>query len=313
MRNRNILIAVGAAFFGFVAVYLANVWFSSMGEREIEKAEEYQLARIVAATQPLEFGQPLTDTNLRMVNWPADSVPTGSFTSIEAAMRGGRVALRAIVPGEPILASKVSGTDGRATLAANLPDNMRAVAIPVNAIAGVGGFVRPGDVVDVILTRQIPGDGASTTDKMTTVVLENALVLAVDQQADENATEPSVSQTVTLQVDMFGAQKLVLAHQVGSLSLVLRNVENQVIGGTETVVANDLGGSGLYIPGRRQNSGSSGSSQTIRIETPQMAQAPRAAQAQPAASAPAQPRGPTMTVIRGTEGSTYPVERYRGW
>src|SRR3546814_5491485 len=88
----------------------------------------------------------------------------------------------------PILAGKVSGEGGRATLASIIPEELRAVSIPVNQVSGVAGFVRAGDVVDVMLTRQIPGDGSTQQDKMTTVVLENVYVLAIDQVRSEEHT-----------------------------------------------------------------------------------------------------------------------------
>ena len=305
MRGRNLIILGIAIVAGLFAVYLANAYFSSAEQREERRAEELRMARIAVATQDVAFGQPLTETNMRLVNWPASSVPVGAFTSIQEATNGGRVALRPITVGEPILASKVSGSDGRATLASNLPEDMRAVAIPVNNVAGVGGFVRPGDVVDVMLTRQIPGDGAQTTDKMTTVVLENVQVLAADLIADESQTQPVVSQTVTLQTDLFGAQKLALAREVGSFTLALRNVENQTVGGTETVVVTDLGGGNRRIYGRGggnpgiRNAG--GASQVINLAS--------TGGGTSQAMAPRRPRGPTMSIIRGTEAETYEVER----
>lgn len=307
MRNRNLLIAGLAVALGLIAVYLANTYFTGLEERQEAIAEEQQLARIVVATQPIAFGQPLTDTTIRLANWPADAVPQGAFTSLEQAMLGGRVALRPIVPGEPILASKVSGDNGRATLSSNLPEDMRAVSIPINDVSGVGGFVRPGDVVDVLLTRQIPGEGAQNYDKMTTVALENVLVLGIDQVADENNTEPVVSKTATLQTDIFGAQKLTLAREIGTLSLALRNVENQEVGATETVVANDLGGAGRYV--YRRVGGAAPA-----VAGPSYSPAPRGASSAPQqASAPARPRGPTMSVVRGTEAETYSVEALRGY
>ena len=232
MRSRNWIVLGIAVIVGLFAVYIANSYFSGVQESEERRAEELQMARIVVASQELAFGAPLTETNTRLVNWPASSVPVGAFTSLQEAMSSGRVVLRPITVGEPILASKVSGTGGRATLSANLPKDMRAVSIPINTVAGVAGFVRPGDVVDVMLTRQIPGEGADTADKMTHVVLENVLVLATDQQADEKSTQPAVSQTATLQTDLFGAQKLALAREVGTFTLALRNVENQEVGAT---------------------------------------------------------------------------------
>ena len=299
MRGRNLLIGGLAVFIALIAVYLANSYFSGIQEQQEREAQANQMAQIVVATQDFEFGTQLTGTNLRLANWPANSVPEGAFVSVEEATRGGRVALRPIAVGEPILADKVSGEGGRATLASILPEELRAVSIPVNQVTGVGGFVRAGDVVDVLLTRQIPGDGADRNDQMTNVVLENVLVLAIDQVADENATDPKVGNTATLQTDITGAQKLVLAGQIGSLSLVLRNVENQLVGSTETITPSDLGGAGFYIPARDSGGGSS------------VAAAPAASSG--VVTLPRRPSGPTMSVIRGTEPTTYEVKRKGGF
>ena len=298
MRGRNLLIVGLAIFIGLIAVYLANSYFSGREAQQEREAEANRLVQVVVATQDFQFGTQLTSTNIALRNWPANSVPNGAFVSNEEATRGGRVALRPITVGEPVLASKVSGEGGRATLASIIPEELRAVSIPVNQVSGVGGFVRAGDVVDVLLTRQIPGDGASSDDQMTNVVLENGLVLAIDQIADENQTEPSVGSTATLQTDITGAQKLVLAGQVGSLSLVLRNVENQLVGSTEVVTPSDLGGAGYYIPARDSTSSGGGGS---------------AAAPSNVVSLPRAPRGPTMSIIRGTEPTTYEVKRKGGF
>ncbi len=294
MGGRNLLIIGLAVFIGLIAVYLANAYFTGFQEEQQRQAEENRLERIVVATQEFQFGAPLTTTNMRLANWPASSVPQGAFVSIEEATRGGRVALRPIAIGEPILSSKVSGEGGRATLSALLPEELRAVSIPVNQVTGVAGFIRVGDVVDVLLTRQIPGDGANTDDRMTNVVLENVMVLAIDQVASENATDPQVGQTATVQTDLVGAQKLTLARQIGALSLVLRNVENQDVGSTRVITKSDLGASGYFIP-----------------ETNTNAQPAPAANAG-AGLAPRRPSGPTMSIIRGTEPTTYQVKRNGG-
>ena len=307
MRGRNLVILGIAVLLGLVAVFLANSYFSGYEEQQARVAEENRMARIVVATQDMGFGTPLAATNLRLANWPASSVPAGAFTSIEEAMQGGRVALRPLALGEPILQSKVSGEGGRATLSAVLPEDQRAVSIPINEITGVAGFVRAGDVVDVMLTRQIPGEGATGDDLFTTTVLENVLVLAIDQVASESETDPAVGKTATVQTNMNGAQKLTLANQLGTLSLALRNVQNQMVGEGSPVLPSDLGSAGLYIPAR--NSGGGGSPAPAPRQ-PQYIQA--AAPAAPAAQAPSAPRyrGPTMQVVRGTENETYEVNRY---
>jgi pilus assembly protein CpaB len=125
-----------------------------------------------------------------------------------------------------------------------------AYTIPISDVAGVGGFVRPGDVVDVILTRKIPGDGAKDDDKMSIVVLEAVPVLGIDQVSDESKTEPAVGKTATLQVDTAGAQKLALSTQLGVMTLALRNVGDQAKGLHETLTSRDVGGRRMIAQGR---------------------------------------------------------------
>jgi len=308
MPNRNLILLGAAIVIGLFAVILANSYFSGVETQQERVAQEQRLARIVVATQPLAFGQPLTAQNLRLQNFPQASVPQGAFRTIEEAMRGGRVAVRPMVPGEPVLRDKVSGTDGRAVLAANLGEGMRAVAIPVTNVTGVAGFARPGDTVDVLLTRAI-GD----SDYMTDIILERVKVLAIDQVADEKSTEPKVGKTAVLEVDQFGAQKLALADQLGTLSLALRNVQNQLPGPGTTVTARDLGGYAMFRSARTRSAQPAGmfAPRIPDFPSANFAPVPAVAGASGAASAP-RLSGPTMTVYRGVDPTEEPVGRLGG-
>lgn len=301
MGGRNLIIILVAVALGLLAVFLANSYFSGVEEKNQRIAEENQLTPIVVATQPLDFGSPLTTENIRMQNYPATSVPEGAFLSVEDAMKGGRVVLRPIVPNEPILASKVSGTDGRAVLAANLPEGMRAYTIPVNSLESVAGFVRPGDTVDVMLTRQIPGEGAQGDDLMSEILLERVQVLAIDQQASEQATQPGVGAVATVLVTLREAQELSLARRLGTLGLVLRNVEDLDEANTGTVTNRNVGDQRFRIGPRRTQSAA-----------PAAPAAPvqRVVSVQPAPSGAGQEvrwMGPTMTVYRGTDSTVHGV------
>lgn len=300
LAQRNVITIGIAIFLGLIAVFLANSYFSGVETKQAQIAEQQRMARIVVATQGLAFGAPLSVQNVRLVNWPADSIPEGAFTSVLEATKN-RVALRPIVPGEPVLASKVSGTNGRATLSANLPIGQLAYAIPISDVAGVGGFVRPGDVVDVILTRVIPGAGGADGGKMSTVVLEAVPVLGIDQVNDDSKTEPAVGKTATLQVDTIGAQKLALSSQLGVLTLALRNVGDQAVGQHRTLTSRDVG-PGRFIAGPRNLTipqygyRSSGA--------PAMAVAPRLpVPGQSTATSTPQFVGPRMIIVRGVKSS----------
>lgn len=302
MERRNLIIAAVAIVLGLVAVYLANTWFSGVEERQERAAAEQELVRIAVAYRPVEFGTELTQDNVRMASWPANSVPAGAYTSLANLIGKGNVAIRPIAEGEPILRARISE---RAVLSANIPGNLRAVTVPVNAVTGVAGFVTPGDVVDVLLTRQIPGDGASGDDKMTTVILENVQVLAIDRRSSERSTKPNVGRTATLQVDPLGAQKLALANEVGRLTLALRNVEDQTVGATGTVTTADLDRARYYIRSRSQPAAPAAQQPVLVYAAP-----PQAAPAIETVQAPPRMRGPSMTVFRGTQESNEEVPRY---
>ena len=173
---------------------------------------------------------------LKEVAWPEGAIPAGTFGSIAELMSGGkRIVLASIERNEPILRTKVTGPGQKATLSAVIQDGMRAVTIRVNDVEGVGGFILPGDHVDVLLTRQ-----QERANGMNDVVIQNARVLAVDQLADDAADRPTVVKAVTVEVDTVGAQKIALAASLGNLSLMLRRAGEQVLDSTRRITTSDL-------------------------------------------------------------------------
>lgn len=322
LSGRNGIIVGGAIALGLLVVFLANAFFTGVERRQQNQAEQSKLVQVLVASQPLAFGTTLTPENTKLVGWPAGSIPEGAYkTSIGVVgnPKGPRVALRPIAVGEPILSSKISGTDGRASISALLPDGMRAAAVKIDAVSGVGGLISPGDVVDVLVTRKMSGE-ASDADQMTDIVLENLRVIAVDQTADENsdqAKEAKVAKTVTLEVDPVGAQKLALAQEIGSVSLALRNVNSREYAATASVTQFDLSDNGWRpAPQRRGQSSSPGLAGLPPGFLSDMAgpgaRAPRAPRGSvPSAPvAPPRPPGPSMEIVRGTNSTTYEVNRH---
>ena len=201
--------------------------------------------KVVVAKVTLNFGDRLVPEKLQVVEYPPASVPPGAFERIEqlAGPDQDRVVLRAIDPQEPVLATKVSGTGGRAILSTVIDKDMRAVTISVNDVKGVAGFVEPGDRVDVLLTHN--ANGAATDEQRNDVLLQNIKVLGVDQQADDKKDKPVVAKAVTLEVSPDDGQKLTLAASIGSLSLALRNFSNPDAVATRSVSTHDLVPSGI--------------------------------------------------------------------
>ena len=241
MRASTFVMIGFAVVFGLLAVFIANVWLNNQANQRAKSMESTAkpaaTKTIVVAKQPLRFGTELNASQLEEVPWPAEAMPAGAFAKVSDVLsQGRRVVLAAIEPNEPVLALKITGPGQRATLSALVKPGMKAVTIRVNDVEGVGGFVLPGDRVDVVLTRQIDKGQASTE-----VVLQNTRVLAVDQSADERAAKAAVAKSVTLEVTTVEAQKVWLASSVGSLSLLLRKAGETAESQTRKITLNDLG------------------------------------------------------------------------
>ena len=247
-------------------------------------------AAVVVAARQIELGQALTPDMLRLQAWPADALPQGAFTQISEHTSGpARVALRAIEPNEPILNARVSGPGGRATLSATIAEGHRAVAIRVNDVVGVAGFVLPGDFVDVLLTRSEGGSRHGDQNMRTDLLIRSVRVLAIDQSANDNSNDPQVARAVTIEVTPEDGQKVALASQIGTLTLALRRSDE--IGAVPT---------------------SAPSAQTIRIQDLRAEAERRAAPAPAPAPRPRRPRaeraaGPTIEIIRGFTSNHAPV------
>ena len=195
---------------------------------------------VVVAAEPVAFGAALTSANLREIPWSASEPLDGAFESVAELVRDGRrLALVKLARNEPILATKITAPNQRATLSTQIDEGMRAVTIRVDEVRGVAGFVLPGDRVDIILTRGEEGGSAGTA--YADILLQNANVLAIDQSASERGDKPSVARAVTLELPVRDAQKVILAQGVGRLSLVLRQTGQADAAAAPRVTAGELG------------------------------------------------------------------------
>jgi pilus assembly protein CpaB len=290
--KRQTLIAVGiAVVLGLIAVYLANTYLISADRQ----AQLQGVTPVAVAAVPLEYGSELTREKVRIVNYPNAGIPPGSFHSLNEILPPGqkRVVLTAIQPNEAILAPKISMPGQGASIAALLPEGMRATAVRINDVSGVAGFVQPNDAVDVLITRTIAG----RDDQVSDVLLQN------------------VAKTATLLVDQVGAQKLALGQQVGTLSLVLRKPGEQDNPVVETVSLNDLRynlyGGVRYPPQAAVGSyggGVAGAvSGAMQRSADQIASAHRTARSPASKSAKPRPSGTNIQVYRGTKSDSYTV------
>ena len=217
MRTSSIVTLAIAITMGLVAALLARNWIQG---QQHASAGGF-MGTIVVAAAPLAFGTTITDDKIAEIPWAAKALPEGAFATKQQLVKDGRrVALTPIERGEPILRVKITAPGQRGSLSTLIDEGMRAVTVRVDDVRGVAGFILPGDRVDVVLIRT---EAVATGQSYSELILQNVKVLAVDQLAGQQPEKATVlAKAVTLELTADQAQKVLLATNIGRLSLILR-------------------------------------------------------------------------------------------
>ena len=139
----------------------------------------------------------------------------------------GSVVREPILAGEPIVGRKIVRAGDSGYMAAYLEPGMRAMSIAVSTETAAGGFILPGDRVDVLVTVELERgseDAPNQAKFASRLVLQNVKVLAIDQSTRaEDDQQAVVGATATLEIAPSDTETLALAKAAGILSLTLRS------------------------------------------------------------------------------------------
>ena len=268
--NKNILIVLGGGF--VIALLVAIIVQASFGGKESNMVE------IAVAAAPLPIGTELNEKSVKWKSMPEEAVFEGSIRragnkSVAESVKG-RLR-REVGVNEPVVRSAIIASGQGNVLAAGMEAGMRAVAIKVSAESMVGGFINPGDRVDVIMTYEVDmssnDEGAEAVENpvekhATETVLENVKILAIDQTARKEDDAAKVGRTVTIEVTQQGAEKVALATQMGDLSLSLRSLGDMTISSNRKKrMTTDVQISSVLQEINKNKRRSGGSSNIVRI------------------------------------------------
>lgn len=191
--------------------------------------------RVVAAATPLPAGTPLTQENVKVIDWPAKLVMAGSFSAREQVV--GRSLIYPITDNQPVLESDLAAPGSGFGLSVKIPDGMRAISVHSNDVVGVAGFLYPGSHVDVLLTYK---PDTSATPVLETI-LKNVTVLTAGQTFEPDPKgKPEPVNVVTLLLNPQDAEKMALASQQGTIQFLLRNGADQNLPDTRPVSTSQL-------------------------------------------------------------------------
>jgi pilus assembly protein CpaB len=198
------------------------------------------IANVAVAAVDLPLAGKIRPEDLKLQEWPADHLPAGAFRDPKEL--AGRILISRVLAGQPILAGMLAAKNAGNGLAALIPPNMRAMAVRVDDVVGVAGFIHPDDRVDVLVTLHPQRPGAETTTK---IFLQNVKVLAVGQEVEANdqaRMHASPATVATLLVSPQDAERLALAAAEGRLLLTLRSWTDSQPVNTEGVIPDELVG-----------------------------------------------------------------------
>jgi pilus assembly protein CpaB len=241
------------------------------------------MSEVVMAAKDLEVGSKIQPGDLRVEPWPTGQLPEGAHEDIELVI--GRVPMSRILAQEPVLDRRLAAPGAGVGLATKVPDGMRAMAIRVDDVNGVSGFVMPEARVDVLITG-VPQDNPES-GRMTKTILGNVHVLSAGEHlAPDSSGRPQRVPVVTLLLTPVQSEMVTPAQTQGRIQLVLRNGRDEGVADTTGVNESELFGS---------------APKTINVSRP----APRVAFVAPP---PAPPPPLQIEVFRGKELSTQTFE-----
>lgn len=237
MRTRSIFVAMLGIIVAGGSVFAARELLSVNSASALND-ESPELVDVIVAGRDIPFGKVIEAHMLTTIAWPRQAVPAGVFTDYTLLVpengQEARRTKRALSQGELLLVSKVSDFGEKVTIVQTLGKNTRAMAIKVDAETAVGGFVTPGDTVDVVMTQGKDSNMRAVT------IMQNIRVIGVDQDSDEQSDTPEIARTVTVEVTPDQGQKLALAQKAGSLSLTLRTLDAAIDEPMDSIRLSDL-------------------------------------------------------------------------
>jgi pilus assembly protein CpaB len=190
--------------------------------------------QVTVATADISPGIALAAGSVKIVSWPRELIPPQAASALQQVE--GRVAVMPISVGEPVLFSKLAPVGTAAGLSSLLDENKRAVAVRVDDVSGVSGFLHPRDKVDVLLDMKMQG----VSDSFSKTILQNITVMTIGQTWEQKENKPVVVNAVTLEVTPEQAEILNLASTEGKIRLSLRSRRNETVVETTGVAMSQL-------------------------------------------------------------------------
>lgn len=235
MDKKKLMLLLGALVIAIGTVLAARSVLTGSSAPEASAAQQVPKGpKVLVAQRALPVGTIITADSISFQQWPKEMVQDAYFIDGEADMNKllGTVVRYPVTAGQPVTQGALVSPGDRGFLAAALGPGMRAITIPVSQKTGVGGFIFPGDHVDLMLTQTVKATDQGEALRAAETILRNVRVLATDQSTESETSDGKTVvrafRTVTLEVTPKIAEKIIVAQTIGTISLALRSLaDNQ--------------------------------------------------------------------------------------
>lgn len=231
------------------------VSYSAIKRSEARAREGWNLVPVVVAAVDLSEGHVVAVDELQVRHIPEKFATSSIVRPDSASYLLGQSILVPVQAGDPLLWTQFEAARASERLATKIVRKTRAFTLPASGVRAVGGWIRPNDHVDVLLAFKDP----TTNQAVATTLMQDALVLATGAVTGTTPAHAAKEAQrtygdVTLIVDPEEAELLILALQLGELSLTLRNEQDQdrMQDGRHSTVATLLDGARMRIAGDRR-------------------------------------------------------------
>ena len=239
MLLRALIFLVAAAAAGGAAWLTTQTGAESAPAQVEVRTQSIPTADVLIAAADIPAGEVLSPGKLKWQAWPEENLNDSFITRAgrpKAVQElSGTFVNSGFVAGEPIQEAQLMATN-KNLMSNKIEPGMRAAAVKVSAESAAGGFILPGDRVDVIHTMTIAGPEGATPRNESRIIISNARVLAIDQTAAQTPEGTVIGKTATLELTPGDAARIMAAEASGLLSLALRSVSDHA---GETVVIRD--------------------------------------------------------------------------
>ncbi len=229
-RKKLLLAAIIVGLFAGFLIYLYGKQMETSVEELTANPQE-----VIVAAQPIPAGTPLQQDFIRTKSVPQQFLPANPLLARDLDIYLGQPVSGDIAAEAMILTSDFATVEVARTLSGRIPEGERAMTLPVDAISGLGGLLRPGDRVDILGTfpmsqddQLIPEAGGDSIGYVTMSLLQNVTLLAVGQEISDIGGSRQQAQrggysNVTVSVTPDEAELMIIAQTRGQLSMLLRH------------------------------------------------------------------------------------------